>query len=276
MSSLQSLNADDALKFLLGCLKQNPDGYNRSHSNFGIYIPNVVEEFCSKVLDDTTLAYRDESKPIYLAFYDAAWQLCRMGILRPSALCPRGQTPAGGQAGDGYSLTGYGRGWLEKWDAEGFFPTDPDRYIQVLANGSALLGSGFLQRSHEAAKCYKFGAYIACCAMSGAAAESALLAVAIAKTRDEDLVLRKYQGRDGRREVMRLIFGKATHNLEARFKDVFGVLSYWRDSASHGQASDISELEAHEALARLLRLSRFVTDNWKDLTGRDASASASV
>jgi hypothetical protein len=83
-------------------------------------------------------------------------------------------------------------------------------------------------------------------------------------------VLRKYEGRDGRREAMKLIFGNATHKLEARFKNVFEVLSYWRDSASHGQASDISELEAHEALARLLRLSRFVTDNWKDLTGRDA------
>ncbi len=275
MSAVETLHADDALKFMIASLKQNPDGY-RGQSNFGIHMPNVVNEFCAKVVGNTMPAHQRESEPIYLAFYDAAWQLCRMGILRPSAWCPRGQILAGGEAGDGYSLTGYGRRWLDQWDAEGFFPTDPDRYIQVLANGSALLGSGFLQRSHEAAKCYKSTAYIACCAMSGAAAESALLAVAIAKTRDEDLVLRKYEGRDGRREVMKLIFGNATHKLEARFKNVFEVLSYWRDSASHGQASDISELEAHEALARLLRLSRFVTDNWKDLTGRDAGASAPV
>jgi hypothetical protein len=275
MSAVDSLNADDALKFLIESLKQNPDGY-RGNSNFGIYLPNVVNEFCAKVVGDTMLAHRGESEPIYVAFYDAAWQLCRMGILRPSAWCPKGQTSAGPESGDGYSLTAYGRGWLDKWDAEGFFPTDPDRYIQVLAGGSALLGAGFLQRSHEAAKCYKSTAYIACCAMCGAAAESALLAVAIAKTGDEDLVLRKYEGRDGRREAMKLIFGKNTHKLEARFANVFEVLSYWRDSASHGQASDISELEAHEALARLLRLSRFVTNNWQNLTGRDAASGASV
>jgi hypothetical protein len=275
MSAVDSLDADDALEFLLASLKQNPDGY-RGNTNFGIYMPNVVNEFCARVIRDATLAHRQESEAIYLAFYDAAWQLCRMGIFRPSAWCPKGQMTAGPESGDGYSLTGYGRRWLAEWDAEGFFPTDPDRYIQVLANRSAPLGSGFLQRSHEAAKCYKSTAYIACCAMCGAAAESALLAVAIAKTHDEDLVLRKYEGRDGRREAMKLIFGTATHKLEARFKNVFEVLSYWRDSASHGQPSDISELEAHEALARLLRLSRFVTDNWKDLTGRDAGADASV
>jgi hypothetical protein len=260
MSSLQSLDTDDGLKFLLGCLKQNPDGY-RGSSNFGIYLPNVVNEYCAKVVGDAMLAHQRESEPIYVAFYDAAWRLCRMGILRPSAFYPRGQTTAGPESGDGYSLTEYGRKWLDKWDAEGFFPTDPDRYVQVLASGSAPLRSGFLQRSHEAAKCYKSAAYIACCSMCGAAAESALLAVAIARIGNEDLVLRKYEGRDGRREVMKLIFGAPTHKLETRFKVAFEVLSYWRDSASHGQASDISELEAHEALARLLRLSRFMTDN---------------
>jgi hypothetical protein len=66
---------------------------------------------------------------------------------------------------------------------------------------------------------------------------------------------------------MKLIFGNATHKLEAPFKSGFEVLSYWRDSAAHGRASDISQIEAHEALSRLLRLSRLVADNWGELTG---------
>jgi hypothetical protein len=254
------------LQFLIESLKQNPDGY-RGSSNFGVFMPEVVNAFCAKVIGNAMLSHQRESEAIFVAFYDAAWQLCRMGVLRPSARCPRGQTTAGPEAGDGYSLTEFGRVWLTNWDANGFFPTDPDRYVQVLAKGSGVLGSGFQQRAHEAAKCYKSTAYVACCAMCGAAAESALLAIAIRKTDDEDLVLKKYDRRDGRREVMKLIFGGATAKLEARFRSAFEILSYWRDSAAHGKASGISELEAHEALARLLRLARFVTDNWNDLTG---------
>ena len=54
--------------------KQNPDGY-RGQSNFGIHMPNVVNEFCAKVVGNMMLAHQRESESIYLAFYDAAWQL---------------------------------------------------------------------------------------------------------------------------------------------------------------------------------------------------------
>jgi hypothetical protein len=44
------------------------------------------------------------------------------------------------------------------------------------------------------------------------------------------------------------------------------VPPFWRDDAAHGLASRISEMEAHEAISRLLRLAQFVTDNWPELT----------
>src|SRR5262249_18108502 len=141
-----------------------------------------------------------------------------------------------------YCLTEGGREWLRR-APDLYFPTDAGRYAQALASYQEKLGAGFMQRAHEAANCYQAGTHLACCAMSGAAAESALLAVATSKTGDEQDVLRKYAGRDGRREVMKLIFGTQTNTLRNQFEAAFNILSYWRDDAAHGQASTISELE---------------------------------
>jgi hypothetical protein len=38
---------------------------------------------------------------------------------------------------------------------DSYFPTDANRYAQTLARYLTKLGAGFLQRSHEAAKCYQ-------------------------------------------------------------------------------------------------------------------------
>jgi hypothetical protein len=56
--------------------------------------------------------------------------------------------------------------------------------------------------------------------------------------------------------------------LAGPFRSATGLLSYWRDDAAHGIASDISEIEAHEALSRLLRFSQLANDNWEELTAR--------
>lgn len=104
--------------------------------------------------------------------------------------------------------------------------------------------------------------------MCGAAAEAVLLTVAIAKCGDEASALRKYFGRDGRRKIIRMIFETPDSVLEQRFSTGFGLLVYWRDEAAHGRESVIEELEAHEALGRLLYLARLAWDKWQELTGR--------
>jgi hypothetical protein len=169
--------------------------------------------------------------------------------------------------GDGYSLTDAGRNWLRN-AAGRYIPTAPDRYVRVLRKPALVLGGGFLQRAAEAAGCYNAVNYLACCAMCGAAAEAALLAIAAAKTDDIELVLRKYRQHDGRRNVMRLIFDSPDSPLARRFRTGFELLSYWRDEASHGQESAIEELEAYDAMGRLLYLSRLAWDNWTELTGK--------
>jgi hypothetical protein len=102
--------------------------------------------------------------------------------------------------------------------------------------------------------------------MSGAAAESILLAVAIAKSGDEPSVMKIYEGAHGRRKIVDAIVGQARAAIASPFRSATGLLSYWRDDAAHGVVSNISEIEAHEALSRLLRFAQFANDNWVELT----------
>jgi hypothetical protein len=102
--------------------------------------------------------------------------------------------------------------------------------------------------------------------MCGAAAESILLAVAVAKSGNEAATLASYRTTNGRRRVSDGIVGQARQAIAEQFRSATGLLSYWRDEAAHGLASTISEIEAHEALARLLRFAQFATDNWDELT----------
>ena len=103
--------------------------------------------------------------------------------------------------------------------------------------------------------------------MCGAAAESAILAGAIAKTRDERKVLSKYAAPKGRAFIAETVFGRKPTKQEERFiSSAFYLLAYWRDEAAHGQASAISELDAYHALSTLLRLAQFLCAEWEALT----------
>ena len=62
-------------------------------------------------------------------------------------------------------------------------------------------GAGFEQRALEAIVCHRTSSYLATCVMAGAAAESILLAVAIAKIGNEADVLKEYASRNGRSRV---------------------------------------------------------------------------
>lgn len=59
--------------------------------------------------------------------------------------------------------------------------------------------------------------------------------------------------------------GRLREPLGSQFRNLTDLLKYWRDEAAHGVISDISEFEAYEALARLLRFAHFVDDHWDEL-----------
>ena len=101
--------------------------------------------------------------------------------------------------------------------------------------------------------------------MVGAASESILLAIAIAKTKNEEEVLAQYQARGGRKNVTNIIVGKAAKHLGESLSVFLGLLGYWRDDAAHGQQSPLSVANADESLRQLLHFAQWSEKNWKEL-----------
>lgn len=260
------MHIDDALEFIIGYLKrprnQAPGfGYEVS---LGDVIRTYLEE--SENWPPTIQYVQDhpQNRELSTTFFDAAWELCRRGVLRPSVQFLGRQ---GSADGSGYTVTAHGRHWIDEQTAEVLIG-GPDRMGELFGKFAEQFGSAFLQRATEAAHCHASGVYLACCAMCGAAAESILLAVAIAKVGDEASVLAAYRTAGGRQKVINTIIGKARPAIAESFRSATNLLSYWRDDAAHGLASTISEIEAHDALARLLRFAQFTADQWDELSRR--------
>lgn len=193
---------------------------------------------------------------------ETAWELVRRGFLRPG-----GRSYPDGNAADParFCLTERGRDWLARADESHFIVMQPGALSQALASFQKLFGNGFEQRSQEALRCREADAWLATCAMCGAAAESVLLALAVAKTGDEEAVFKEYRTATGRKKTIDALVGKQPDNLQRPFRSLMGILSYWRDDAAHGMASPISAPEAEEALRQLLMLAQFAAKHWKDL-----------
>jgi hypothetical protein len=268
------MQIEDATAFIVDFVKKprRDDGYPTY--GYEIYLPKVITAYITEVeknTERTPLTYGGPRvQELSPAFYEAAWNLCRRGVLRPGIRRFGEQATPDGASGNGYCLTTLGRLWIEEGPASVFLG-DSDRLSRLFDKLSQPLGPGFRQRASEAVGCHAFGNYIACCAMCRAAAESILLAVAIARSGDERATLGIYRSSNGRRKVVDSIVGQASQTISEPFRSATGLLSYWRDEAAHGRASTISEIEAHEALARLLRFAQFATDNWGELTRADGS-----
>jgi hypothetical protein len=257
------LTLDEALEFLTGWMKA-PDNVGYADYGYDVYIPNVARAYVrqeegARIPPLDLQSKADQLVPIFLA---AAWELCRLGVLRPGV---NTQGAQGTREGFGYSIMPAGRAWLEEVD-DHFIPTQPSAFARLLETFRRRFGPGFHQRAQEAVRCRWAGANLACCAICGAAAESVLLALAIAKTGNEGHVLQTYRSSNGRSRVRNLVFGQASGPLQRQCQSFTDLLDYWRDEASHGQASDFSEFEAYEALARLLRFAHFADDHWDELT----------
>lgn len=264
------IHIDEAQAYLINALVAHPvprGGHvNHSQRPYGcdIWVQSVAEQYYT---DHHRLNLRDlNDETLYIPFYDAAWELARIGVLRPQEVAPRGMAMGSGFHGDGYSLTAYGHAWIKAAASRTEAPASPDRYIAAITAFSSLFGPAFISRASEAVHCWRTNNYLAACVMAGAAAESVLLAVAIGKTSDEAEVLKSYRASGGRKKVADLVTGKISTRLREDFLAGLSVLSYWRDEAGHGAVTNISEPEAFIALTQLLRLSQLTADNWAALT----------
>jgi hypothetical protein len=151
-------------------------------------------------------------------------------------------------------------------DAASLLITQPGALAATLSGYRNRFGEGFVQRALEAVKCRSAEAWLACCAMAGAAAESILLALAIAKTGDEEQVLRAYSQAGGRRKVLNMVVGQADQARRDTLTTFSGIISLWRDEAAHGRASPLGTANADEALRQLLHMCQWVDREWASLT----------
>jgi len=256
---------EEAIQYIIRRLRER----NRkrvSEYGYSLYLRPVMEEFVRAERGIAHPNTDDAVKKCAPVFYAAAWDLCRRGILRPGVETYGAQVTDDGQGGSGYSITPQGRTWIDNSPTETYVPYSLSAFDKVLDQFTSLFGIGFRQRAMEAAACYHSQTFLSCCAMCGAAAESLFLAVAIAKMHDEDMVLRKYRGAHGRKEVLKIILQGAKNHIDRDFRGYSDIISYWRDEASHGIESDLSGDDAYIALLSLLRFAHYAKDNWNRLT----------
>jgi hypothetical protein len=261
------MKEEDALLIIVDWLRKGSPGKFHNYG-YGLYLPNVIKWhliFETPHLQGSSSELDQKMTPLFPLFANAAWELCRRGILRPGVKDYNTQSTDQGSAGSGFSVTAFGQQWLSEGGSV-FIPTEPERFGQLLKPFVSRFGQGFHERAQEAVRCYGAHAYLACCAMCGAAAESILLATAIAKEGDEDSVLKIYATTNGRVRLENMIIGKATDHVKREFKGLTELLKYWRDEASHGKPSNISDNEAYTSLAMLLRYAAFVNGIWDSLT----------
>ena len=264
-SSLAEFTDEDAFNTVLRGLHGELPNNGWGHYGYDLYLPTLVRSYLT---NERKLQYDQverELSNLSPNFYAAAWELCRRGILRPGIRRYGQQSTDDGSAGNGYSITPFGKVWLSEGSKDSFVPTEPERFAKLLSSFRDRFGGGFYQRAQEAVRCYGAHAYLACCAMSGAATESVLLSIAIAK-RDEESVLHDYRRAGGRKKIEDSIVGKLDSATQTEFRGFSSLLHYWRDESAHGASKSIADNEAFTSLALLLRFCIFVDQRWNDLT----------
>lgn len=257
------MNLEDANSLLLQFL-QNLDHGNYGAYGYEVYLPTLLRRHFNNqgVTDHGQL--HGLTRDHYPSMTAAAWEFCRRGVLRPGVKEFGGQATDDGQ-GAGFTITPFGRQWLDQTDLDDHVPIGTERFSQMLGVFTDRYGPAFRQRSQEAIDCYGAHTYLACCTMAGAAAESILLAVAMGKVGEEQ-VAREYRGAAGRLRVESMVIGQQGQGIKTKFQCGTDLLKYWRDASAHGEVAQITENEAFTALSALLRFAQFVSDEWEGLT----------
>jgi hypothetical protein len=247
------MHSEDCLAIIVQALKKG-DVQKYGDRFHQVWIPRIVRSHLGSSASEQEIIRA--SAP----FLDAAWELCRRGVFRPGLRTYRHNASTMSSAGLGFAITALGQKWLDEEEHSDLIPADPDRFSQLLAQFAERFGPGYEERSSDAVKCYFAHAFRGCCAMCGAAAESILLRIAVAKNGDEDKVLSMYRTASGRGRVESLVLGQADRRVQKTMRELNGLLKYWRDFTAHGAALGIDDAEASVALLTLVRYASFANE----------------
>jgi hypothetical protein len=260
--TLPRISEDEAYNILTSALRHSPKAGEKVALTD--IITKQIERYRPENPGRMVMYQYDPFQPNAAPFYSATWRLCNRGILAqaPSVIQPN----YGGLAGTHFIITEYGAKWLSGLSDYDCVPMEYGRFSQLLSNHARRLGQGYHSRSQEAVSCYRAQTYLACCAMSGAAAESIMLALAIAKNGDEEAVLKDYGSSGGRGKIERFLLSNQDAHITRNLPNYTSLLNDWRDVAAHGDVPIVGEEEAFTALMLLLRFARFAEERWEDIT----------
>lgn len=260
MNGNSELTLDEAVAFLIARVRTRLAAGDRDYG-YDLQVNNALQDYLASFPYG---ASRDQvERSLYPTLAEAAWELCKRGILRPGIATLGGQ---GLDIGHGYSVTIAGREWLSSGASEDFLLMQPGSLATSLRKHADLFGRGFEQRVHEALVCRDVQAWLSCCAMAGAAAEAILIALALKIVGDEKKVFSIYNSRSGRHELLKVVRRSWKEHDAQQLNTMMKIVAYWRDDAAHGGFIDVSQATAEEALRQLLHLSLWVGRDWARLT----------
>ena len=108
------MHVEDAAAFIVDCIAKPRASAAYSSYDYEIYVPNIIFNFLKEIEKPPghKSTWRDGPRVRELTpvFSEAAWELCRRGILRPGIRSFGGQ--GDGHTGHGYTLTTLGRDWI--------------------------------------------------------------------------------------------------------------------------------------------------------------------
>lgn len=260
---LPPLLLEDITDTLIDVLRDPRGLGNRPHE---VRMNNVATRFVQQEGRGRSV---EDTIPVFL---EAAWNLCRQGILRPGSY-----TENFGQYGDlgHYVITSYGATWLAERDNPAYVPTDANRLTTLLTRRRDLFGRVYVMRANDAVRCYSSHAYYACCSMIGAAAESILMAVGITKLGEPDAI-RLYRGNSGRKALTNAVLSNCPEHVAREFRLHADLIGLWRDMASHAHNAPIGETEAFTNMRGLIKFGHFAEDRWPQLTAPPAPPQAAA
>jgi hypothetical protein len=141
------MQAEEAFDFLvqhLSSLTFQANFYGQRQGNRGadLYLPDVVRYSWTPILSQTGkfipgVDRIPEEKIV--PFYDAAWDLCRLGVVRPGSFAPMAEGHPT-MFGDHYVITAFGSRWLTEASQRAFL--DPSRLGTTLAAFAGKFGDG--------------------------------------------------------------------------------------------------------------------------------------
>jgi len=257
-----ALAVEDASDFLIDLIRDHPQ--NVAAYGYDVWIQKAAEIFAQQQVRVGTPHFEIQGSVQLLSgpFMDAAWQLCRLGVLRPGT--KQSNLQSSGE-GEGYSITQFGYKWLSERENGSYVPTDSGRIGDLLTRRQDLFGTVYATRASEAARCYSAHAYYACCAMIGAAAESIVVTAGAAKL-GEPAASRLYRGTAGRKALTDAVL-KGTPDYVAReFRLHAELIGLWRDQSAHAEIVLIGEMEAFTNMRGLIKFASFAADRWQYLT----------